>query len=66
MSASTTSPTQDTLQGVLHAGGAEVVRNLARVERRMGALSSGYGPLLAEHAGETIAAGGKRLRPLLV
>jgi len=29
-------------------------------------LATGHGPVLAEHAGETIAAGGKRLRPLLV
>lgn len=61
-----TSPGADTLQGVLHVGGAEVVRNLARVERRMAELASGHGELLAQHASETIAAGGKRLRPLLV
>ena len=29
-------------------------------------LATGHGPVLAEHAGDTIAAGGKRLRPLLV
>jgi geranylgeranyl pyrophosphate synthase len=66
VSTGTTSPSADTLQGVLHVGGAEVVRNLGRVERRMAELATGYGPLLAQHAGETIAAGGKRLRPLLV
>jgi geranylgeranyl pyrophosphate synthase len=32
----------------------------------MAAITSGYGPELVRHAGETIAAGGKRLRPLLV
>ena len=32
----------------------------------MAAITSGYGPVLVRHAGETIAAGGKRLRPLLV
>jgi geranylgeranyl pyrophosphate synthase len=37
-----------------------------RAEQRMAALCSGHGPVLAQHAGETIAAGGKRLRPLLV
>src|SRR5690348_6473057 len=39
---------------------------MARVERRMAELSSGHGELLARYAGYTIAAGGKRLRPLLV
>jgi geranylgeranyl pyrophosphate synthase len=29
-------------------------------------LAAGHGPVLAEHAGDTIAAGGKRMRPLLV
>jgi geranylgeranyl pyrophosphate synthase len=32
----------------------------------MGELVAGHGPLLARYAGDTIAAGGKRLRPLLV
>ena len=39
---------------------------LARVEQRLVELAAGHGPVLAEHAGATIAAGGKRLRPLLV
>jgi geranylgeranyl pyrophosphate synthase len=37
-----------------------------RVEQRLAELATGHGPVLARHAGETIAAGGKRLRPLLV
>jgi geranylgeranyl pyrophosphate synthase len=37
-----------------------------RVERRMAELAAGHGPVLARHAGDTIAAGGKRLRPMLV
>jgi geranylgeranyl pyrophosphate synthase len=37
-----------------------------RVEQRMAELATGHGPVLARYAGETIAAGGKRLRPLLV
>jgi geranylgeranyl pyrophosphate synthase len=37
-----------------------------RVERRMAELVADHGPLLARYAGDTIAAGGKRLRPLLV
>ena len=32
----------------------------------MAELATGHGPVLARYAGETIAAGGKRLRPLLV
>jgi geranylgeranyl pyrophosphate synthase len=54
------------LQAVVDAGGAEVPRVMERIELRMGALTAEHGPLLTKHAGETIAAGGKRLRPLLV
>jgi geranylgeranyl pyrophosphate synthase len=39
---------------------------MRRVEERMHEVAVGHGPLLARYAGETIAAGGKRLRPLLV
>ena len=51
---------------MVDAGGEEIVRLMDRVERRMGELAAGHGPLLARYAGDTIAAGGKRLRPLLV
>jgi geranylgeranyl pyrophosphate synthase len=54
------------VQAVVDAGGAEATRVMARVEARMGELASGHGELLGHYAGETIAAGGKRLRPLLV
>jgi geranylgeranyl pyrophosphate synthase len=54
------------VEEVLVAGGDAVPRLMDRVEERMGVLSSGHGPLLARYAGDTIAAGGKRLRPLLV
>jgi octaprenyl-diphosphate synthase len=54
------------VQAVLDAGGVHVPRLLARVEARMADAARGHGPLLARYAGETIAAGGKRLRPLLV
>jgi len=54
------------VQAVVDAGGAEASRVMARVEQRMSDLASGYGAVLGRHAGETIAAGGKRLRPLLV
>jgi geranylgeranyl pyrophosphate synthase len=39
---------------------------LVRVEERLAELAAGHGVTLAVHAGATIAAGGKRLRPLLV
>jgi geranylgeranyl pyrophosphate synthase len=51
---------------IVQAGGAHVPGLLARVEERLAALAAGHGAVLAEHAGTTIAAGGKRLRPLLV
>ncbi|HWF33867.1 MAG TPA: polyprenyl synthetase family protein [Solirubrobacteraceae bacterium] len=54
------------VQDVLDAGGAGVPRLMERLEQRMAEITSGYGPELVRHAGETIAAGGKRLRPLLV
>jgi geranylgeranyl pyrophosphate synthase len=53
-------------QAVVDAGGAELTRIMERVERRMAELATGHGPLLGRYAGDTISAGGKRLRPLLV
>jgi len=54
------------VQEVLDAGGDAVPELMDRIEARMTVLSAGHGPLLAGYAGDTIAAGGKRLRPLLV
>lgn len=54
------------VQAVVDVGGEAVARLMDRVEARMAELAIGHGPVLARHAGETIAAGGKRLRPLLV
>jgi geranylgeranyl pyrophosphate synthase len=51
---------------LVEAGGAHVPALMERLERRLGELARSHGALLAEHAGTTIAAGGKRLRPLLV
>ncbi len=51
---------------IVHAGGAHVLPLLGRVETLLREVAAGHGPVLAEHAGSTIAAGGKRLRPLLV
>jgi geranylgeranyl pyrophosphate synthase len=61
---------QITAQGpaadVVRAAGAHVPGVLDRVEARLGELGAGHGAVLAGHSGTTIAAGGKRLRPLLV
>ena len=55
-----------TVEAVVEAGGAGTARVMMRVEERMVELVSAHGELLARHGGETITAGGKRLRPLLV
>jgi geranylgeranyl pyrophosphate synthase len=54
------------VQAVVDAGGVEASRVMERVEVRMNELAKGHGHLLGRHAGDTIRAGGKRLRPLLV
>ena len=54
------------VEAVIDAAGASVPRVMERVERRMAEVSVDHGAALARHAGDTIAAGGKRLRPLLV
>ena len=55
-----------TAQTVMDVGGEPLARLLERTERRMVELARGYGAVLAPHAVEMIAAGGKRLRPMLV
>ncbi len=55
-----------TVQGIVRAAGSHVPGLLARVEERLVTLARGHGPELGHHAGQTIDAGGKRLRPLLV
>jgi geranylgeranyl pyrophosphate synthase len=54
------------ITSVIHAGGEHVLPLLDRVETLLRDEAAGHGPVLAQHAGATIAAGGKRLRPLLV
>ena len=54
------------LEAVLEAGGAGLADSLARTEARLAEIAAGHGDELAGHAGGTLAAGGKRLRPLLV
>jgi geranylgeranyl pyrophosphate synthase len=59
-------PGAATVEAVVEAGGAGTARVMSRVEGRMVALVSNHGQLLARHGAQTITAGGKRLRPLLV
>jgi geranylgeranyl pyrophosphate synthase len=54
------------LGAVLAAGGPELTRQLERTEARLAEVAGGHGAELAGHAGSTLAAGGKRLRPMLV
>ena len=51
---------------IVSAAGPYLPALLSQVEGRLAALAGGHGAVLAEHAVATIAAGGKRLRPLLV
>jgi geranylgeranyl pyrophosphate synthase len=55
-----------TVEAVAAAGGPHVPPLLATVEQRLAELAGGHGEPLARHGGDTIAAGGKRLRPLMV
>jgi len=56
----------ESVQAVVAAGGVETGLVMQRVEERMVALAAGYGTALTRHANDTLSAGGKRLRPLLV
>ena len=51
---------------VLDAADAWLPRGMAAVERRLGEVVAEHGEVLAAEAGATLAAGGKRLRPMLV
>ena len=56
----------ESVAAVIEAGGAHVPALMERLEVRLRELAGSHGAVLGEHAGATIAAGGKRLRPLLV
>jgi geranylgeranyl pyrophosphate synthase len=58
--------TGEQLAPVLAAGGPGLAHGLRLAESRLAAIAGVHGEALAEHAGGTLAAGGKRLRPLLV
>ena len=51
---------------VTDLAGAWLPARLATVEQRLAEIVSGHGEPLADDAGSTLAAGGKRMRPLLV
>jgi geranylgeranyl pyrophosphate synthase len=51
---------------VMDAASAWLPERMAEVEERLGEIAVGHGPLLGDEAEATLAAGGKRLRPLLV
>ena len=51
---------------VLAAGGDRLAELLDRTEARLGRVAEGYGQALESHVAGTLAAGGKRLRPMLV
>lgn len=57
---------QGAVQAVVAAGGDAAARLMERLEPRLLEVAGGHGAVLGRHAGDTIAAGGKRLRPLLL
>ena len=54
------------LDAIVERGGARLREQLSRLESRLAEVARTWPGPLAEHAAATIAAGGKRLRPLLV
>jgi geranylgeranyl pyrophosphate synthase len=57
---------QAQLGAVLSAGGPTLARLLERTEARLAEVADSHGAELGVHATSTLAAGGKRLRPVLV
>src|SRR4051812_44346670 len=56
----------EAVAAVVGAGGAHVPGLMGDLESRLAEVATSHGSTLGEYAGATIAAGGKRLRPLLV
>ena len=54
------------LAAALEAGGPELPHLLRECERRLTEVAAGSGAALSRHALDTLSAGGKRLRPLIV
>jgi geranylgeranyl pyrophosphate synthase len=57
---------QAQLGAVLAAGGPKLAEQLERTEERLAQVANSHGDGLGQHASGTLAAGGKRLRPMLV
>ena len=57
---------QAQLGAVLEAGGPRLAELLGQTENRLETVVEGYGAELAGHARDTLSAGGKRLRPVLL
>ncbi len=55
----------ESVAAVIATGGAHVPELMERLEARLHEIAVSDGEVLGHHAGATIAAGGKRLRPLL-
>ncbi len=55
-----------TVEAVVAAGGSHIPPLMEALDQRLAELATGHGAVLARHGGATIAAGGKRLRPLVV
>ena len=62
----TSGNTAAALASVLEAGGPQLSRRLLRTEARLQDVADSHGDVLGRHVGDTLAAGGKRLRPMLV
>ena len=56
----------DGLGEIVRRGGTALRRLMERIELHLERVTAEAGPPLASHANATVAAGGKRLRPLLV
>jgi geranylgeranyl pyrophosphate synthase len=56
----------ESVAAVVEAGGAHVPGLMDALEERLRVVARSHGDVLGEHAGATIEAGGKRLRPLLL
>lgn len=54
------------VDAVVDVAGPHLRALMARLEQRLSQLTGEHGEALGRHAGDTIAAGGKRLRPLVV
>ena len=56
----------EAVEEIMRRGGPGLRERMARTEAHLAAVTAEAGAPLASHASATVAAGGKRLRPLLV